>query len=100
MACPGKSFDSLPNFTASDVLRLLSIGRNEYIATLNECRVKGWRWRVNKARLRSRIAAKPPARVACEPYWIVEPHKLDPDTLGALTCDACAQACRSHPSCA
>ncbi|CAG0921790.1 unnamed protein product [Notodromas monacha] len=33
-----KSYDSLPNFTAADALRILGIGRNEYIDLMNECR--------------------------------------------------------------
>ncbi|CAH8612115.1 unnamed protein product [Dicrocoelium dendriticum] len=31
----GKSYDSLPNFTAVDCLRLLGFGRNQYIETMN-----------------------------------------------------------------
>ncbi|PIK42331.1 family with sequence similarity 91, member A1 [Apostichopus japonicus] len=33
-----KSYDSLPNFTAADCLRLLGIGRNQYIDIMNQCR--------------------------------------------------------------
>ncbi|RXN26114.1 FAM91A1 isoform X2 [Labeo rohita] len=33
-----KSYDSLPNFTAADCLRLLGIGRNQYIDLMNQCR--------------------------------------------------------------
>uniref|UniRef100_A0A7N8X7Z9 Family with sequence similarity 91 member A1 n=1 Tax=Mastacembelus armatus TaxID=205130 RepID=A0A7N8X7Z9_9TELE len=35
-----KSYDSLPNFTAADCLRLLGIGRNQYIDLMNQCSVK------------------------------------------------------------
>lgn len=33
-----KSYDTLPNFTAADCLRLLGIGRNQYIEIMNSCR--------------------------------------------------------------
>ena len=33
-----KSYDSLPNFTAADCLRLIGIGRNQYIELMNSCR--------------------------------------------------------------
>ncbi|CAD5117523.1 DgyrCDS6290 [Dimorphilus gyrociliatus] len=33
-----KSYDCLPNFTAADCLRLLGIGRNQYIDLMNQCR--------------------------------------------------------------
>lgn len=33
-----KSYDSLPNFTAADVVRLLGIGRNQYIDLMNQSR--------------------------------------------------------------
>lgn len=31
-----KSYDSLPNFTAADAMRLLGIGRNQYIELMNQ----------------------------------------------------------------
>lgn len=33
-------YDSIPNFTAADVLRLTGIGRNEFIDIMNKCRAK------------------------------------------------------------
>lgn len=44
-----RSYDSLPNFTAADVLRLLRVGRNQYIDLMNRCRSKGWLWRTGLA---------------------------------------------------
>ncbi|KAJ3632142.1 hypothetical protein Zmor_019144 [Zophobas morio] len=31
-----KSYDSIPNFTATDCLRLLGVGRNQYISIVNQ----------------------------------------------------------------
>lgn len=33
-------YDSIPNFTAADILRLTGIGRNEFIDIMNKCRAK------------------------------------------------------------
>ena len=33
-----KSYDSLPSFTAAACLRLLGIGRNQYMDMMNQCR--------------------------------------------------------------
>jgi hypothetical protein len=33
-----RSYDALPNFTAVDGVRLLGIGRNQYIDIMNRCR--------------------------------------------------------------
>lgn len=33
-------YDSIPNFTAADALRLTGIGRNEFIDIMNKCRSK------------------------------------------------------------
>jgi hypothetical protein len=35
-----KPYDSIPNFTAADALRLTGIGRNEFIDIMNKCRAK------------------------------------------------------------
>jgi len=97
----GKAFDSIPNFTASDILRVLQIGRNEYIQTVNECRYKGWRWKVSKSRLQAAIPSLPRPDIACHSYWVVIPHKLAPDSFseieyvahGTLQCRAQGPLC-------
>jgi len=35
-----KSYDTLPNFTAADILRVLAVGRNEYLHILSEMKTK------------------------------------------------------------
>ena len=34
---------------AADIVRLVGIGRNEYIATMNKCKAKKLLWRVNRS---------------------------------------------------
>ena len=45
-----KSYDTIPNFTAADCMRLLRVGRNEFIHALNTCRSKGWLWKRRRGR--------------------------------------------------
>ena len=35
-----KPYDTIPNFTAADALRLTGIGRNEFLDIMNKCRAK------------------------------------------------------------
>ena len=63
-----RSYDSLPNFTAADCLRLLGIGRNQYIDMMNQSR--------NRRFFRRRPASvllpvKPINLTILEPYWIL-----------------------------
>ena len=44
-----RSYDTIPNFTAADCMRLLRVGRNEFIHAMNVCRSKGWMWKRRKA---------------------------------------------------
>ncbi|XP_018574511.1 protein FAM91A1 [Anoplophora glabripennis] len=65
-----KSYDTLPNFTAADCLRLLGIGRNEYIELMNKSRS-------NRGRLFGRknvriLLPKVPCDIHIEPWWRVE----------------------------
>ncbi|KAJ9590387.1 hypothetical protein L9F63_016578, partial [Diploptera punctata] len=64
-----KSYDSLPNFTAADCLRLLGIGRNEYIELMNQCR--SGRKLFRRKNVKDLLPPKP-ADVNVEPWWNVE----------------------------
>ncbi|KAK6046097.1 hypothetical protein COOONC_16398 [Cooperia oncophora] len=64
-----KSYDSLPNFTAADAVRLLGIGRNQYIDLMNQNRSNRKFLRRNRP-LRELLPQKP-AKSVVEPWWIV-----------------------------
>lgn len=64
-----KSYDSLPNFTAADCLRLLGIGRNEYIDLMNQCR--SGRKLFRRKSVRDLLPVKP-IDIHIEPWWVVE----------------------------
>ncbi|KAL3998049.1 FAM91 C-terminus family protein [Acanthocheilonema viteae] len=69
-----KSYDSLPNFTAADAMRLLGIGRNQYIDLMNQNRCNRKIFRKSKS-LRELLPAKPVA-INIEPWWLLAPGSI------------------------
>ncbi|XP_046670093.1 LOW QUALITY PROTEIN: protein FAM91A1 [Homalodisca vitripennis] len=63
-----RSYDSLPNFTAADCLRLLGIGRNEYIDLMNQCR--SGRKLFRRKNVKDLLPSKP-VDINIEPWWTV-----------------------------
>eukprot|EP00898_Chlorokybus_atmophyticus_P002057 jgi/Chlat1/2852/Chrsp194S00788 len=84
------SYDTIPNFTAADALRLTGIGRNEFIEIMNKCRAK-LLWKVNKALAKEYIPEEP-IEFPMESWWQVkavnftleEFKKLSPDELALI----------------
>lgn len=69
-----KNYDTLPNFTAADCLRLLGIGRNQYIEIMNQCRSsKKFFGVIRRAPHKDLLPSKPVKKVLIEPWWIVNP---------------------------
>ncbi|CAB3408071.1 unnamed protein product [Caenorhabditis bovis] len=62
-----KSYDSLPNFTAADAMRLLGIGRNQYIELMNQTRSNRKFLRRNKTA--KELLPQKPAKINIEPWW-------------------------------
>lgn len=54
-----RSYDNIPNFTAADGVRLLGIGRNEYIDTMNKYRAKGFFFKKSRSALRALLPTAP-----------------------------------------
>ncbi|XP_065183185.1 protein FAM91A1-like [Sycon ciliatum] len=65
-----KSYDSLPNFTAADGVRLLGIGRNQYIELMNQCRSKGKLFRRGKP-ITQLLPSRPVKEQRIESWWVV-----------------------------
>ncbi|XP_024377008.1 uncharacterized protein [Physcomitrium patens] len=63
-------YDSIPNFTAADVLRLTGIGRNEFIDIMNKCRAKKLMWKLNKSIVKEMLPTQP-VNFRMEPWWVV-----------------------------
>ena len=75
-----KSYDTLPNFTAVDCLRVLGIGRNEYLAIVSDLKTNS-----NKLFRKPnplQFLPKFPNRINIEPWWKVEVgYVLESDVL-------------------
>ncbi|XP_033109586.1 protein FAM91A1-like [Anneissia japonica] len=63
-----RSYDSLPNFTAADCLRLLGIGRNQYIDIMNQCRSSRKFFR--KKPIKDLLPVSPIDSFPIEHWWI------------------------------
>ncbi|CAN6480102.1 unnamed protein product [Victoria cruziana] len=61
-------YDSIPNFSAADTLRLTGIGRNEFIDLMNKCRSKKIMWKLNKS-IAKELLPTQPVEFAIEPWW-------------------------------
>ncbi|KAI4308359.1 hypothetical protein L6164_031442 [Bauhinia variegata] len=61
-------YDSIPNFSAADALRLTGIGRNEFIDIMNKCRSKKIRWKLNKSIAKELLPTRP-VDFPIEPWW-------------------------------
>ncbi|ALC43710.1 CG7600 [Drosophila busckii] len=65
-----KSYDTLPNFTAADCLRVLGIGRNEYLALISELKTHTTRTILFNSKPNPLdFLPRLPVRVHIEPWW-------------------------------
>lgn len=74
-----KSYDSLPNFTAADCLRLLGIGRNQYIDLMNQCRSSKKFFR--KKPPKELLPTRPVETVTIDPWWVVNIGYITEDDI-------------------
>jgi len=83
-----KSYDSLPNFTAVDSLRLLGIGRNQYIDLMNKTRSKtkfgGFSTSLFRKSVRSLLPSKPVSDLNILPWWVIQVGFVTDDDVKVL----------------
>ena len=63
-------YDAIPNFTAADALKVVGVGRNEYIAIMQQAKSKRLMWRVNKGLVRDMLPELPKQQNPA-PWWRV-----------------------------
>ena len=88
-----KPYDSIPNFTASDALRVTGIGRNQYIAVMQQAKSK-LMWRMNKGLVRD-LLPQMPIPPNPEKWWrvcVVNLGEVEYRTLSACEAEACRLA--------
>ena len=86
-----KSYDTLPNFTAFDAVRLLGIGRNQYIDIMNKYRSSNRTMRLGfsrrKPQLSSLLPTQPVESLAIEPWWTINVGMVSEDDVKLLSND-------------
>ncbi|XP_077496728.1 protein FAM91A1 [Amblyomma americanum] len=80
-----RSYDSLPNFTAADCLRLLGIGRNQYIDLMNRCRSSKKFFTVRRKSVRDLLPSKPVSDMPIEPWWYINVGYVTEDDIKVVS---------------
>ena len=78
-----RSYDTIPNFTAADCVRLIGVGRNEFIHALNQCRSKGWLWKRRRQIIAKQLPAAALPTLPVLHWWHVHATKTAHALLAA-----------------
>lgn len=87
-------YDSIPNFTAADALKVVGVGRNEYIAIMQQAKSKRLMWRVNKGLVRDLLPERPKS-VQPAPWWrvcVVNLGEVEFRTMSVAEAEVCRLA--------
>jgi len=87
-------YDSIPNFTAADALKVVGVGRNEYIAIMQQAKSKRLMWRVNKGLVRDLLPERPRS-VQPAAWWrvcVVNLGEVEFRTMSAAEAEVCRLA--------
>ena len=76
-----KNYDTLPNFTAADCLRLLGIGRNQYIDLMNQFRSSKKFLGMIRKPVKDLLPNKPVANISVDFWWTVNAGYITEDDV-------------------
>jgi len=79
-----KSYDALPNFTAADCLRLMGIGRNQYIELMNQYKSKKF---FRRRGIKDLLPSRPVEISHVEPWWEVNIGYVTEDDIRMCTAE-------------
>ena len=65
------SYDQLPNILAADVVRVMGVGRNEYIGAMNSAKALKMQWRLQRRQAVAKQLPELPKKVALKNWWRV-----------------------------
>ena len=82
-----KSYDTLPNFTAADCLRILGIGRNQYLDLMNQCRSRKFLGMIRKP-IKELLPNRPIKNVIIEHWWKVFAGYITEDDIKFMVTSA------------
>ncbi|ORC85899.1 uncharacterized protein TM35_000322140 [Trypanosoma theileri] len=75
-----RSYDTLPNFTAVDILNCIGIGRNQYLELTKEVRSK-LRWHINRQYVNTHLPSEMLPSVPLPPFWNIFAVEVSTETL-------------------
>lgn len=76
-----KNYDTLPNFTAADCVRLMGIGRNQYIELINQYKSSKKFLGMIKKPIRELLPTKPVETLSIDFWWTVKPGYITEDDI-------------------
>jgi len=79
-----KNYDTLPNFTAADCLRLLGIGRNQYIDLMNQFRSSKKFLGMIRKPVKDLLPNKPVKNIFIDFWWIINPGYITEDDVKVM----------------
>jgi hypothetical protein len=85
MLAEERNYDALPNFTAADVLRLLGIGRNQYLELVMRQRAGRRFFSLRRRPARELLPAHPIRQVNIEPWWVLRAGYVTEEDIRYMT---------------
>lgn len=79
-----KNYDTLPNFTAADCVRLLGIGRNQYIDLMNQFKSSKKFLGMIKKPIKDLLPSKPCYSLFIDFWWSVRPGYITEDDMKSM----------------
>lgn len=79
-----KNYDTLPNFTAADCVRLLGIGRNQYIDLMNQFKSSKKFLGMIKKPIANLLPSKPVENLFIDFWWSVRPGYITEDDMKSM----------------
>lgn len=76
-----KNYDTLPNFTAADCVRLLGIGRNQYIDLMYQYKSSKKFLGIIKKPIKMLLPSKPVENLFIDFWWIIRPGYITEDDI-------------------
>ena len=73
---------------AADIVRVVGVGRNEYIAIMNKCKAKKLLWRMNKSVMKDYLPQEP-LDLDAQPWWGVNTVNLGQTPASQMMWDRC-----------
>lgn len=80
-----RSYQSIPNFSAADALRVTGVGRNQFIDAMNRSRASGWSSLLkSREKILRDLLPQAPVRFPLQPWWVLHAVPANESRLSRL----------------